>query len=171
MIDVTENFAERLLAPALLAVSTAALGLAFVTQYGFKLEPCTLCLYQRIPYGITAGLGFLAMTLPGARLDAVAVIAGLIFAAGGALAIYHVGVEQHWWQAATVCAGGGDQIGDLRNVSDLRAALFARRPVPCDIVAWSLFGLSMAVYNAVLSWALAMAAFLAACAIVRQGRL
>lgn len=160
---------ETLLAPAILVVSATALGVAFVAQYVFGLDPCVLCLYQRIPYGVTAGLALWVMILPGARRDAVAVIAGLIFAAGGILAIYHVGVEQHWWQAATACGASGHDLGDLRNVADLKTALFAKPSVPCDAVAWSLFGLSMAAYNAMLSWTLAVLSFAAAHRIVQRG--
>ncbi|HEY9164284.1 MAG TPA: disulfide bond formation protein B, partial [Magnetovibrio sp.] len=51
--------------PALLAaVGAGALVMAYVAQYGFDLEPCILCLYQRIPYALVAILGFAGMRWP-----------------------------------------------------------------------------------------------------------
>ena len=44
-----------------------------------------------------------------------------------------------------------------QTVEELRAQLLAAPVVPCDEVAWSLFGVSMAGYNAVVSLALAAA--------------
>ena len=169
MGETTINRLPDILAPAILLVGVIALGTAFTAQYIFGLDPCVLCLYQRIPYAVAAGLGIWVMLLPGARLEAVAVIAGLLFVSGGVLAVYHVGVEQHWWQAATACGATGEHLDDLRSVSDLRGALFAKAPVPCDAVAWSLFGLSMAAYNAIASWGLAVLSFVAARLIAQKG--
>ena len=53
-------FCEKILsmlmaAQLLLAASLAALLFALVMQFGFGLEPCLLCLWQRVPFGVTAG--------------------------------------------------------------------------------------------------------------------
>ena len=41
---------------AILAVSIGSLAMAFAAQYLFGLDPCILCLYQRIPYAVTVVL-------------------------------------------------------------------------------------------------------------------
>jgi disulfide bond formation protein DsbB len=78
----------------------------------------------------------------------MAIVLGLCcvaFLADGGLALYHVGVEQHWWAGPTSCSGG---LGTVRSVEDLAAMLSKPIDIPsCDKVAWSLFGVSMAGYN------------------------
>lgn len=138
-----------------LMFSIAILAAVFTSQYGFGLRPCQLCLYQRVPYGVTIFLALLAL---GLKLDAkrTALMLGLCFlafAADGGLALYHVGVEQHWWAGPTSCSGG---LGTVRSVEDLAALLSKPIDIPsCDKIAWSLFGISMAGYNLLASIALA----------------
>jgi len=43
----------RLIPFAVFAAAVFALGNAYTAQYAFDLEPCILCLYQRVPYVVT----------------------------------------------------------------------------------------------------------------------
>ena len=136
------------------AISSAVLGSALASQYWGGLEPCQLCLLQRIPYGVTIALGLLAaLPLPrGLRLSLI-LLASLAFATGAALAGFHVGVEQKWWDGLPGCSAP-----DFSQMSldEMRDAIMGReRVVPCDEVAWSLFGISMAGYNFMVSIVLA----------------
>ncbi len=57
--------APRYIPLAILAASVAALGAAYIAEYAFGLEPCILCLYQRLPFVAT---GLLALAgLPALR--------------------------------------------------------------------------------------------------------
>ena len=75
----------------------------FAFQYWGGLQPCVLCIYQRYPYGIAIALSLTALALA-ARPEGAGVsrrfvqTCALVFAAGFAIAVFHVGVEQHWWQ-------------------------------------------------------------------------
>jgi len=136
------------------AVSVAALANAYIAQYALGIEPCVLCLYQRIPYAVTGVLGIVALLMPGERERAVPA-AGVVFLAGAAIAFYHVGVEQHWWVSVVACGalGGGQEPA---TVEELRQLLMNAKPTKaCDEVDWTLFGVSMATYNVGLSLALA----------------
>jgi disulfide bond formation protein DsbB len=139
---------QRWYPAVLFAVSVAALGLALHAQFFLGLEPCNLCLYQRIPYaviGLFAGAG---MVRPDAKARrAVVWLAAAAFAIGAAIAVYHVGVEQHWW-ASAVCGG---KVADVGSAKDLMAGLSAPPEKSCDSVDWVFLGLSMATYNAVFS--------------------
>ena len=137
----------RLYPLALAAVGAGALGMAYVAEYGFGLEPCVLCLYQRIPYAVVALLGFIGLRSP-ATVPSVLQLAGGVFAAGAAIAVYHVGVEQHWWASATGCSG--DLNTDL-STQDLFKAMDTKPPKPCDAVDWTILGVSMAGWNVVFS--------------------
>ena len=145
----------RGLLAVVLAASLAALAVAYTAQYAFGLAPCVLCLYQRIPYAVAGGLaGFGLVAVSSDRvLIATVAASGLLFAIGAAIALYHVGVERHWWASVAACGGS---LPTALTVEELRARLAVKPPVPCDRVAWSLFGLSMAGYNAIASLVLAI---------------
>jgi len=130
----------------ILLASAAALGGALIGQYGFDLQPCVLCIYQRWPYVAAAAIA-LALWAVLRRRPALAapvlVLAALAFATTAAIAGFHVGVEQHWWQGTTACGGAATP----DSVEALRAMLKTAPVVRCDDVAWSLLGLSMAGWN------------------------
>jgi len=135
----------------------ATLGAVFVAQYGFGLAPCELCIAQRWPHGIAVVLGVAALLLPRFRTTLLA-LAALSLAIGGGIAMYHVGVEQHWWQGPTACTGAATP----NSLDALRAQLMAAQVVRCDEVAFRFLGLSMAGWNVLWSALLVVFAGLAA---------
>jgi disulfide bond formation protein DsbB len=146
----------------LLAASAATLGAALVSQYVFGLAPCVLCIYQRWPYVavmvLAAGAWALGRNPKGrAALLGLCAVALLI---GTGIAVYHVGVEQHWWQGTAECTA--DSLNEAKTVDQLRAMLETAPVVRCDEVAWSLFGISMAGYNVLVSLGLAALSLIAA---------
>ena len=148
----------RPLFAVLLAAAVAILGTALASQYLGGLQPCELCLWQRYPYAVViglAGIGFgLARVprMPRGALAGVAALVVLALSADAAIAVFHVGVEQHWWQGAAGCTG---ETGGARTAADLARQLEATPVVRCDEVAWSLLGVSMAGYNAFAATVLA----------------
>ena len=74
------------------------------------------------------------------------------FAIGGAIAIYHAGIEYGWFAGPTSCSGVGPT---PTTIEELRRQLMAQPVVRCDEPAWTMFGVSMAGYNAVVSTVLA----------------
>ncbi len=137
------------------AIAVIALAGVLVGQYGFGLQPCELCLLQRLPYGAVVVVALAMLALPtSARLRGLATgLVAVAFVIGTGLASYHVGVENHWWASAVCHASGSLKISP----ADLAAALTQRAPPPpCDQVQWTLFGITLAGYNAVLSLILAL---------------
>jgi len=151
--EPTPTTLQRAFPGFLALVGIGALVMAYTAEYAFGLEPCILCLLQRIPYALIALIGWVGLKRPhwlwAGNLTA---IAGFVFLAGAGLAIYHVGVEQHWWLSATGCGG---EVGKAVSASDLTAMLQQKPPKACDEVDWTLFGVSMASYNAFFSLVLA----------------
>jgi disulfide bond formation protein DsbB len=156
------QIAERWFFPIVLAVSLAALAVALTAQYGFDLEPCVLCQYQRIPYWVAAAMALVALLVPASDRSGIASMIALVFGLGAALAAYHFGVEQKWWNAATACAARG---GLPTSFEAFRAEPLAPIAKACDAVDWTVFGLSITLYNAALSLALAIVSFVAAVAL------
>lgn len=130
-----------------LLASAAVLGAALASQYWGGLMPCELCLYERWPWGAAIVVAFVA-TMVGSRpaLPWVAGLLALVFAAGSALAFYHVGVEQHWFAGPSACTAPA---GAADTVAALEAQLLHQQPVRCDQPAWSLFGISLAGWDLV----------------------
>ena len=77
----------------------------------------------------------------------------LAVATTGAIGVYHTGVERGWWLGPSSCSSGGDLAG---SADDLLNQIMAAPLVRCNEVAWSLFGISMASWNAIFSFALAL---------------
>ena len=141
----------RLFAAVVLAASAGVLGTAFLFQFVGGLQPCVLCIYQRWPYVAAIVLATGALLFAGDRgRPWLLGTAGAVFLVGAGIAFFHVGVEQHWWQGTASCGGGPS----ADTVEALKARLLAAPVVRCDEVAWSLFGISMAGYNVLLSLAL-----------------
>ncbi len=155
---IDTRIAERGFFAAVLVASLLALAIALTAQYGFGIEPCLLCRYQRIPYWTAAALAVAALVIPGIDRAGVAAVIAVVFAAGAAVAFYHVGVEQHWWRAATACAAQG---GMPTSFDAFRAGPLAPIAKACDAVDWTVFGVSITVYNVTTSLVLAAAAVVA----------
>ncbi len=138
----------------MLVGSIGAIGGAWFFQYAVGLEPCELCLLERWPYYI--GIPLLLLAAMWRRRPIVAIpvftIVALLFLAGTAVAFYHVGVEQHWFAGPTACTAPAT---DATSIEALKAQLMAQQPVRCDVVQWSLFGISLAGWNLVASVVLA----------------
>ncbi|MHA1565473.1 MAG: disulfide bond formation protein B [Alphaproteobacteria bacterium] len=145
---------------AILLASLAMFGGALAFQYIGGMAPCTLCIYQRIPYGVTIALAVLALLLSRQLspqvLAFVVALCGLVFAAGATVAAFHVGVEQHWWAGLSSCSSN---IDPNLSLAELKAQILAAPVVRCDDIAWSMFGISMAGYNFLASVVFAIASF------------
>lgn len=149
------------LAPAiLLLTSVGSLGFAFYAQYVQKLLPCILCLYQRVPFYVAAGLALVALLLlrfPGIS-RALVYLCGVTFAVGTGIAFYHVGVQELWWPGPAMCGGVQSGAGSL---AELKAQLMAQPIVRCDKIDWTLFGVTMPTVNVFFSAALTAFCFIA----------
>lgn len=126
-----------------LAIPAIALGTALVSQYGFGLEPCTLCVWQRWPYAGAFAVGLLALIF---RTHwAVPLLAAACFGLSAGFGVFHAGVEQGLWEGLATCSGA-DTPGSL---DALRAQVLGKQPARCDQIPFSFLGLSIAGWNVV----------------------
>lgn len=149
---------EKIGTAGLLACLAAiVLATVYISQYGFGLEPCELCLAQRWPWWIALGLGLLGALFRSQPVVAkrLPFILALVFLAGAGIAGFHVGVEQGWWEGPTACSQLGSDA--TMNLDQLRDMVMSRvRTVPCDQPAAIILGLSMAAWNVLISLAAAI---------------
>jgi disulfide bond formation protein DsbB len=130
----------------LAAGGSAALLIGAYVFQTLGYAPCQLCLWQRWPHMAAVLIGLAILLSKQSSLAWLGIVAALTTAAIG---LFHVGVEQTWWEGLASCTANalsGVSAQDLLSVdTDVGA------PVRCDKVPWSLFGISMAGYNALFS--------------------
>lgn len=136
---------------------TTLLGGALVSQYGFGLHPCEMCMWQRWPHLAAIILALLAIATRASHANSrrLTILAALAIAISGGIGAFHAGVEYGWWQGLTACSTtpvGGSTADILNNI-------MATPLTRCDVAPWSLFGMSLAGFNAILSLAAAIAIF------------
>jgi disulfide bond formation protein DsbB len=117
---------------------------ALLFQYAGGLPPCQMCHWQRWPHIAAAIVGIGGGLLLPRHARSASIIAILLVALSGAIGVFHAGVEWHWWQGPTECSAGPIDFNNLRSAV-----------VRCDVAAWRLFGISLAGYNALISFGLA----------------
>ena len=146
---------HRLIPLGVFVVSAGALAIAMFVEFGLGYEACPLCRYQQYIHGITALVGLAALAAPlGARARTALIgLGGLLFLAGAVVAFYQTGLQAHWWSDAVETCGGS--IPDTLDLNNLQATL-AKPEKACDVVEWTIFGLSAAAHNAALSFAAAL---------------
>lgn len=133
------------------AAGSAAMMLgALGFQYLGELPPCKMCYWQRYPHIAAVGIGILALMIPGTPLLYLGALAALTTAGIG---VYHSGVERGYWEGPTTCTSG--PIGNL-TPDQLMDQIMGAPLVRCDEVPWEMFSLSMASWNAILSFGIAL---------------
>ncbi len=152
-IDLLSN--PRFTLSAITVLSAFSLGVAFIAQYIFGLEPCILCLYQRVPFAIVIALGLIGLALhKNARGQGVILLlSSMTFFTNAALAAYHTGVERHWWRSIFESCAVPD-LGDDPNA--ILENILKAPSVRCDEIAWAdpILSLSMTNYNVI--WCLGL---------------
>ena len=139
--------------------SGVMLAMAYFFEYGMGLAPCTMCYWQRIPHGIVLAIGVIALlpfvvhTPISNQLMLAVMMISLM--AGAGIAAWHSGVELKILPGPTACSGGIALDGSPAALVD---QLLAAPVVRCDEVPWSLFGLSMANWNMLITAAMAILA-------------
>jgi disulfide bond formation protein DsbB len=136
-----------------------AWGFEFIGGY----PPCALCYDQRwIHAGVVAlGLasGLLLIVMPQfSRYSSLAIfgVAALLAYSAG-FAGWHAGIEYGWWEGPATCSATGGAATTLDSIQAfLDPNAGPQNIVMCDEAAWTMFGISMAGYNALISAGLAV---------------
>lgn len=124
-----------------LAIPAGLLGGAYISQYGFGLYPCEMCWWQRWPHFAAIAFALASYAFVPARVWTA--LAGLAVITSGVIGGFHAGVEYGWWEGITGCS----TLPSGTDVMDISAAPLVR----CDVAPWSLFGVSLAGWNFLIS--------------------
>jgi disulfide bond formation protein DsbB len=123
---------------------TGMMGFALYAQHILLLNPCPLCILQRIAV-ILIGLTFLTAALhnPAAIGGRVyAVLLGLLSVAGSGVAVWHVRLQHLPADAVPGCGPGLEYIVDNFPLKNALSLIF-KGSGECAEVVWRLLGLSM----------------------------
>lgn len=132
----------------LVLFSIGALGSAYTSQYIFGLEPCILCLYQRIPFFITLTLSLISLFLKGKiRLFAIT-LCGISLISGAAIAFFHTGIENKIFTLEDGCVIGATPPS---TIEEMTMQLMGKPNVPCNEPQFVFLGISMAGWNFLFS--------------------
>lgn len=124
---------------------------ALAFQHIGGLAPCALCLWQRWPHLAAVAIGVLFLLLGWRWL---LLLGALAAASSAAIGVFHVGVEQAWWEGLQSCTG--NSIAGLNAVDLLNPAVDVAPVARCTDIAWAMFGISMAGWNVLISAGLAL---------------
>lgn len=144
---------QRAHALALLVPLVLLLG-AYTSQYIGGLFPCEMCWWQRYAAMTAVAFGLLACIARG-RIKAMLILAaGLALLVNGLIGAYHAGVEYKWWPGLTHCSAMINTTGDFMK------QIMAAPLVSCDQPQWTLFGISLAGFNALIAMPAALLSLL-----------
>ena len=116
-------------------------------QYIGGIPPCEMCQWQRWAHIGAALTGILAVTVTkkDSTARSMAWIAILFVLTSGLIGAYQTGMEYQLLPGPPACSGHRYILGSGAPPPEIQ----------CDVVAWQLFGISMASYNALWSFLIA----------------
>jgi len=122
----------------------ALMGYALYVQYGLGLEPCPLCIFQRIAV-ISTGVLFLIAALHnpgagGARVYGVLLLIAVL--SGAAISTRHIWIQAQPPGTVAACGASLDYLLDIMPVTDVITKVLTGSG-ECGRVDWTLMGLSM----------------------------
>lgn len=138
------------------AACAAMMAYALYAEYVLALEPCPLCIFQRIAT-IVLGVVFLGAALAGPgrlkqRINALLIL--MTSAAGAGIAGRHVWLQNLPPDEVPACGPGLDFILDAFPLSQALQMVFTGSG-ECATVSWSFLGLSMPTWTLICFVALA----------------
>ena len=131
----------------ILFISIFSLGSAYFIEYILGYSACNLCLIERIPYFLALLVILIGLFLN--RFEKFILISlGFIFLCATILSFYHVGLEQGFFEESLACISNNDE--SLLNKKDLLKEI-QNAKISCKDVDFTLFGLSLATINTIIS--------------------
>ena len=137
---------------SVLVFSSLVLVSAFIIEHRLGHEPCKLCLYERIPYFLSILL-IIKMLFIKKYERVTLLILFLVFISSTALAFYHFGIEQGFFNESLACT-----TGDLSKTLSKEELLqqLKQNSISCKDVSFRILGLSLAAINTIFSLVLSV---------------
>ena len=128
------------------AISFLSLLIALYIEFYLGYQPCKLCIYQRIPYLIAIFITFLGISYSKNLIWLYTLL--IVFLSSFLLSGYHFGIEQEIFKEFSGCTGNSVDIIDKNKL----LKLLNSEAKSCKNVDFTIFGLSLASINLLLSF-------------------
>lgn len=141
-VMIRDDQIARLMGAAALALLLGALGF----QYFAHLAPCEMCHWQRWPYIAASIVGLVFVSFREKDSRRLAKLAIALIAVSGLIGAYQAGMQWGLLPGPEACTVEHPYV------------MGSGAPPPeisCNAVTWSLFGLSLAAYNAIFAFLIA----------------
>ena len=138
---------KRVLNLAGFLICAAMMAFAVYSQHVLLLDPCPLCIMQRVAV-ILLGIVFLAAAIHDPErfgISVYAVLSGVVAIVGASIDGWHVRLQNLPADEVPGCGPGLDYIMDNFPLQDALGLIF-KGSGECAEVAWRLLGLSMPVW-------------------------
>ena len=124
-----------------------SIAFALIIEHALDHKPCNLCLYERVPYFLSALL-IIKLFFIKKYEKITLLILFLVFMISALLAFYHFGIEQGFFDESFVC-NVENQVQFLSKEQLLKE--LNQNIVSCKEVTFRILGLSLAAINTILS--------------------
>ena len=120
---------------------------AYFIEYILDHQACRLCIYERVPYFLSAFL-ILKLLFSKKNEKIILIIISFVFLCGAALSFYHFGIEQGFFEESIACS-----TGDIMNSLTKEELLekLKKNTISCKDVSFRVLGFSLATINIILS--------------------
>ena len=150
-IKMTKQINKKFLF-SILVFTSLVLVSAFIIEHQLDYKPCKLCLYERIPYFLSMLL-IIKMLFIKKYARVTLLILFLIFTSSTALAFYHFGIEEGFFNEALACTTG--DLSKTLSKEEL-LELLKQHNISCKDVSFRILGLSLAAINTIFSLVLSV---------------
>ena len=132
---------------AIFLISLIALISAYFIEHVLGHQPCSLCLYERIPFFLAILIVLLNYQYNKLEKYFILLLA-IIFSIGTILSLYHLGIEKGFIQESLLC-----DLEKGANIIDKNEILkqLQQNRISCKDVTFKIFGLSLTSYNIIVS--------------------
>ncbi len=131
----------------ILIISLVSIISAYFIEYVLGHQPCSLCLIERIPYGLSIILITFNYFFK-KKEKFIILLLILTFFFSFAISVYHLGIEQGLLEESAVC-GLKDSTGVISKEEILKQ--LQEKTVSCKDVTFRIFGFSLTSINILLS--------------------
>jgi disulfide bond formation protein DsbB len=132
---------------AIFLISFIALISAYFIEYILGYQPCSLCLYERIPYFLAILIVLINYKYNNLEKYLTFLLA-IIFFVATILSSYHLGIEQGFIKESLLC-----DLENGSNIIDKDEILkqLQQKIINCKDVTFKIFGLSLTSFNIIIS--------------------
>ena len=130
-------------------ISSLMLLSAFYLEYFHDAFPCDLCITQRWFHALIISYSLISIFIHEKKFLAnkfILIGLSITWIASSVAGLYHFGIEMNFWSGPDECSSSIDFSKDLLKY------LLNKSPIKCDEVMFKILGLSLAGWNALMSF-------------------